>query len=146
MTSDAKIRANRRNALRSSGPRTAEGKARSRQNARKHGLSVPLGTDDPEVRELTEVYAQTELGGSGRDMIRSTAKAQCEVVRVQQTRVNIINRQIERMTDDGDQAITSGERIAKAIVAIVPDLEALGRYERRAQSRLRRKLPKLHEE
>jgi hypothetical protein len=46
MTSPAKIEANRRNALRSTGPRSLSGKARSRRNAFKHGLSIPLARDD----------------------------------------------------------------------------------------------------
>jgi hypothetical protein len=39
MTTDAKIEANRANAAHSTGPKTDEGKAKSSQNARKHGLS-----------------------------------------------------------------------------------------------------------
>jgi hypothetical protein len=38
MTSPRQIEANRRNALRSTGPRTQEGKRRSRRNALRHGL------------------------------------------------------------------------------------------------------------
>ena len=39
MISDAKLAANRRNAEFSTGPKTGEGKARSSQNALKHGFS-----------------------------------------------------------------------------------------------------------
>jgi hypothetical protein len=38
MTSDKKAEANRRNSLKSTGPRTPEGKAAVRLNALKHGL------------------------------------------------------------------------------------------------------------
>jgi hypothetical protein len=42
MTSVAQLEANRRNALRSTGPRTEAGKSRSAQNARKHGFTSRL--------------------------------------------------------------------------------------------------------
>src|SRR3954467_14832797 len=51
-TSDARIEANRRNAQKSTGPRTAEGKARSRLNGLVHGLrseEVVLPTESREA-------------------------------------------------------------------------------------------------
>ncbi len=58
MTSDKKAQANRRNALKSTGPKTPEGKAAIRLNAVKHGLlsqDVLLpGEDEAALRELGE--------------------------------------------------------------------------------------------
>ena len=50
MASEAQIAANRANAQRSTGPRTAEGKARAAQNGLKHGLcarATLLPEEDP---------------------------------------------------------------------------------------------------
>ena len=58
MTSDRKAEANRQNALKSTGPKTAEGKGAVRHNALKHGLlseQVLLPGEDAEaLRELSE--------------------------------------------------------------------------------------------
>ncbi len=58
MTSDKQVRANRRNALKSTGPKTAEGKDIVRLNALKHGLlsqEVLLpGEDEAALKELGE--------------------------------------------------------------------------------------------
>jgi hypothetical protein len=49
IVSEAKINANRRNARLSTGPKTADGKERSRANALKHGLcSIVVVAEDPE--------------------------------------------------------------------------------------------------
>ena len=60
MASAAQIAANRRNALRSTGPRTAAGKARSRRNAHKHGLYARVEPPPPEdaaqIDRLTAEY------------------------------------------------------------------------------------------
>jgi hypothetical protein len=58
MTSDKKVEANRRNALKSTGPRTPEGKAVVRLNALRHGLRseeiLLPGEDGEALRELGE--------------------------------------------------------------------------------------------
>ena len=60
MSSDRKIEANRENAQHSTGPQTEEGKAKSSQNARRHGLSsatifVPPARQD-EFQSLFAAY------------------------------------------------------------------------------------------
>ena len=51
MTSFRQFEANRRNALRSTGPKTAEGKGQSRCNALRHGLSAETVIDGLENSE-----------------------------------------------------------------------------------------------
>ena len=58
MATDRQIAANRRNALRSSGPRTPEGKEQSRRNALTHGLTAEAlvidGEEAEALRDLLE--------------------------------------------------------------------------------------------
>jgi len=66
-TSAARIAANRRNAQQSTGPRTAEGKARSRANALKHGLTgagIALPTEDEALVQRRFAGLQADLGAA----------------------------------------------------------------------------------
>jgi hypothetical protein len=60
MSSEKRIAANRKNARRSTGPKTPEGKARSSRNARKHGLlskDITLPEENPgDFRQLLQAY------------------------------------------------------------------------------------------
>src|SRR3954454_19326050 len=58
IVSEARLAANRRNAARSTGPKTEEGKQRSRANALKHGLcaSVVVAEDAQLVQQRTSEW------------------------------------------------------------------------------------------
>jgi hypothetical protein len=78
-TSEARVQANRKNAARSTGPKTEEGKERSRQNSLKHGLTgagvVLIEADAAEVERRTLKFADElmALGEVGQALVRRAA-------------------------------------------------------------------------
>jgi hypothetical protein len=108
-TSKARINANRQNALRSTGPKTPEGKERSRANSYKHGLTG-AGTVLPE-REAAEVERRVvafeeELqpsGEVGQALVRHAATMSVRMERC-------VLHETAAMTD----------RVRRAIVEFVP--------------------------
>jgi hypothetical protein len=71
------------------GPRTAAGKMRSRRNARRHGLAVPVCLD-PEVSPLVDEVARQIAGPAATSAVmqfaRVAAEAQLDVIRCRQAR------------------------------------------------------------
>lgn len=124
MTSAARIAANRRNALRSTGPRTAAGKMRASQNARKHGLSVD-GRYGAEVSKEIEEYATAMAGQNASPRMlaaaREVARTQLEIERVQKFKVSVMNG-CAPQTD------------APAFLRALSSLAEIDRYEARALS------------
>ena len=93
MTSNAKIAANRKNARRSRGPKTAAGKSRAKANATRHGLAG-VKNESEELRAL----ALGLLGGIGGGKViehklehaMSLAQSELELQRVQEARISIM--------------------------------------------------------
>jgi hypothetical protein len=76
---EAQINANRQNAAHSTGPKTEEGKERSRRNSLKHGMTgdgiVLLEADEAEVQRRTACYANElmAIGEVGQAVVRRAA-------------------------------------------------------------------------
>jgi hypothetical protein len=90
VTSERKIEANRRNAARSTGPRTAAGKTRAAQNARRHGLNVPVCSDPAwsgEIKGLARSIAGEDAPPRRYELACRVAEAQIDVIRVRRARL-----------------------------------------------------------
>jgi hypothetical protein len=83
--SDRRIKANRANARASTGPKTAQGRARAARNAFRHGLSLPVYSDPAlceEVEALTREIAGTDANAEIQELARRVAEAQIDLGRV----------------------------------------------------------------
>ena len=135
MTSEAKIAANRRNAQRSTGPRTALGKARVRRNALRHGLAAGVVGDLTDAIEVDRIAANIfgpEACCSKREQARTIAESQVTLKQVRRARTNIIEQMLSVLPTPGS-APQDG-----ASIAGLNQLLRLERYERRALSRRKR--------
>jgi hypothetical protein len=94
MTSARQLKANRANARTSTGPRTRQGKIRSAQNARRHGLSVSVLTDpllSKDAENLARAIAGEGADGPGiLDCARRVADAQIDLQRVRAARLGLL--------------------------------------------------------
>ena len=96
MASPRKIAANRRNAQHSTGPRTANGKGRSKHNALRHGLAVRLpttGTIDRDVERLASAIAGPDPDPCRWHFAIIAAEAELELRRVRAVRLSVSHRQ-----------------------------------------------------
>jgi hypothetical protein len=133
MTSTRKVRSNQKNARASTGPRSAQGKARASQNARQHGLSLSALVD-PDHSAAVKAWARSLLGDSKSKELQAIAlqiaAAQVDLLRVRQARHFALTRALTDASG-ADGPISAAEAVAKVASALI----ALDRYEKRALSR-----------
>jgi hypothetical protein len=123
MTSQKKVEANRKNAQKSTGPRSSSGKVHSGRNALRHGLATSISDLPGEQNKIDEIADEiaAELGLKKGYLIVSMAESAAELGRIRKARAALIH-------DDRDLA---------GLVKTIAMLKKLERYESRALSRRR---------
>jgi hypothetical protein len=93
VTSVSQAAANRENAQRSTGPRTAAGKSRSAGNARRYGLSIPISADpllDAKASALARLIAGDGASQQRIDAAGRIAEAEMSLQRIRAARVKLL--------------------------------------------------------
>jgi enoyl-CoA hydratase/carnithine racemase len=129
MTSRTQIAANRRNARKSTGPKSVLGRSRSSRNALRHGLAVPVEAD-PHVRDEVKKLAKAIAAAAGLarpgEAAHSFAEAEFDLLRIRKLRSTVFN-----------------EAGLIDFASLNDKLSKIARYERRAFSRRKRALRSL---
>jgi hypothetical protein len=145
MTSTKKIEANRVNAKRSTSPKTALGKARAAQNARRHGLSISV-MRDPALLALIDLIEQKIAGKTASREIhehaRRFAEAHIDFSRIRCARRDLSTANfgdLKCAVPSADSALLQGpQAVAVMLGDLSKHLVFMDRYERRALSRRKR--------
>jgi hypothetical protein len=123
MASEKQIAANRLNAQKSSGPRSAAGKARARRNAIRHGLAVNFGKDPLAANAIETMTKLLLQSGQSEQAARLVAAAEYATNAVNAVR----SKTAETLLDAAENEL--GGSSFKAALA---RLQRIERYEKKA--------------
>jgi hypothetical protein len=95
MASERQIAANRRNARKSTGPRSGAGMKRASRNAYRHGLTLSITSTAASAKQLDKLVRK--IAGETEDAMvleraRAIAQAELDLARVRQAKVALIER------------------------------------------------------
>jgi hypothetical protein len=94
MISARKLRANRANSRRSTGPKTSAGRATAARNSRRHSLAIPIPSD-PALSAEVDAIAQMIAGNDSPELIeaaRRITEAEVDVIRVRRARRELLSQ------------------------------------------------------
>jgi hypothetical protein len=128
MASERQIPANRRNARKSTGPRSGAGTKRASRNAYRHGLTLSITSTAAYAKHLDKLVRQ--IAGDSEDAIvleraRAIAQAELELARVRRAKVAVIERASAFGELDPPRSFTSVTRIIRLLKAFYPGRVAL---------------------
>lgn len=132
MATAKQVAANQANAKRSTGPKTDAGKARSKRNAFKHGLScgLPVTSEPlPHIKALQDALVGEDAGEEQQLVAAEFACAQYQLLQIRGLRA----RQFAELPSDIDDEA----------LPLLRGIAALDRYERYALTKRRRAAQKL---
>jgi hypothetical protein len=138
MVSARKIAANRRNAAKSTGPRSEAAKRRTRYNAGRHGLAARTVFDAGRLARV-EALARELAGGNSDfttlELARTIARAELDLEQIGQLKAGLINRAASSMAIAMTPEEARPDPLTAAIAQLLPELVKLDCYERRAANR-----------
>jgi len=148
VVSQRRIEANRRNARKSSGPKSSAGKWRASRNALKHGLAARVNRRSPNGSLLDKLAA--EIAGKTDDArilecARAIAAAELELELVRRVRVGLIDgarvfapdqvKGEKSFLGKGQKSFLGKDNEVASLCGALPELAKLVRYENRAGAR-----------
>jgi hypothetical protein len=95
MPSEKQIAANRRNATKSTGPRSSAGKKRASRNAYRHGLSLPItasATLGQELENLAREIAAESDGAVTLERARTVVEPELDRARMRRLKITLIEQ------------------------------------------------------
>jgi hypothetical protein len=121
MASERQIAANRRNARKSTGPRSGAGKKRASHNAYRHGLTLSVASTAAFAKQLDKLVR--EIAGDTEDAImleraRAIAQAELDLARVRRAKVALIERASAFGELEPSQVLSSVTQIIRFVNAL----------------------------
>ena len=126
MSTELQLEANRANAQFSTGPRTEEGKARSAQNARKHGLSAGHLAIAPQDREqFDELLALYQAEINPRGPIQQALFDELVAAAWNLRRVRLLQAETDLLDPQSDRLARHHTRIERTFYRALKELKAM---------------------
>ena len=132
MATEKQIAANRANAKKSTGPKTAAGRLKSSRNALRHGLSLPLRLDMETYGKADAIARALTRDQTDQEHVLALAATELAQAQIELLRIRTVRSELMAAID-----LASGE------VEPLRRLAALDHYERLAYTKRRRASRKL---